>query len=159
MNEDKATRYHRRRRRVSVVSVLLSGALLIGLLLTPGATALREVSFRLASALGVPGSLPIVVTGYVVMLGALLGLVALPLGVYRGVVLDRRYGRSSQDALGWLGENVKTVGVTLVIAVTAAVLMYPTLQLWPNRWWVISGLIFTLAVVSLNIWARSCCFR
>ncbi len=87
---------------------------------------------------------------YVVMLGALLGLVALPLGVYRGVVLDRRYGLSSQGVLGWLGEHVKTVGVTAVIAAAAAVLMYSTLQLWPNRWWVISGLVFTLAVVSLN---------
>ena len=151
MNEDRATRYNRRRRWVSTLSVLVTGGLLGALLVTPGAVSLRDVSHRLIAGLGLPASSAALVASYVAILVALHELVSLPLGFYQGVVLDRRYGLSSQGAIGWMRDHLKASGVALGLAMPAAMIVYATLRTWPERWWIVSGLIFAGAVVGLTL--------
>lgn len=151
VNEDKATRYHRRRRWVSVLSVLLTGTLLVALLITPGAALLRNLSYRLLAALGVPAASTLIAATYVLVLVTLHELVALPLGFYQNVVLDRRYGLSSQRALGWLRDHLTATFVAMALAVPAVTVMYATVRAWPDRWWLVSGLAFVAAVVVLTL--------
>ena len=48
MNEDKATRYHRQKRRASVVSILWGVLLLAGLTVTGWSSVLRDAAEGLA---------------------------------------------------------------------------------------------------------------
>jgi len=48
VNEDKATRYHRQKRRASVVSILWGVLLLAGLAVTGWSAVLRDTAERLA---------------------------------------------------------------------------------------------------------------
>ena len=52
MNEDRATRYHRLKRRALVLSLAWSGILFTALLATGGSLQLRATAERIAAALG-----------------------------------------------------------------------------------------------------------
>ena len=77
MNEDRATRYHRLKRRASVVSMAWSAVLLAGLLATGGTLALR----RLAEG---AGGTVVAIAIYVCLLFLLNEAVSLPLSFYSG---------------------------------------------------------------------------
>src|SRR5262249_60645087 len=71
LNEDRAARYQRLKRRAGLASLLWSGALLVGLLATGWNTALRDAAERL---------LPVAPAfGYVLLLSALSEAIGLPL--------------------------------------------------------------------------------
>lgn len=78
-------------------------------------------------------------------------LVTLPLGVWREVVL-RRWGLSTQDWSGWLLDEAKGLGVTVVLAGLGLVLLVGIARLWP-RWWFVpaslgaAGLVFVMSYV------------
>ena len=144
MNEDKATRYHRLRRRASLAGTAL-GALLLLLLLASGwSAALRDAA---ASASG--GSLLLTVVCYVVMVALLHELVQLPLSVYQGVTLERRYGLSTQSTRRWWLDHLKAGGVALVFVSGAALIVSSLLRWSPSYWWLAAAACFTAIVVLL----------
>ena len=100
MNEDKATRYHRLGRRAGVLATVWSGLLLFALLGTGVSLALREW------AAGVAGADPtLVVALYVVVVSLLFDAATLPFSVYRGFLLERRYGLSTETMGHWLKDH------------------------------------------------------
>ena len=97
MNEDKATRYHRLKRKTSITALVWSAVLLGGLILTGGSVALRNIAESVAAGIVAPLARPAVtVIVYVVLLTLLNEVGSLPLGFYSGFVLERRYGLSNQ---------------------------------------------------------------
>lgn len=151
MNEDKATRYHRLKRRVAVVSWLWGVVLLAGLLLSGLTLSLRGVAERLSSSLGGPLSRNpgAVVVLYVALLSLLNELVSLPLAFYSGFVLERRYELSNERLGRWLGDEAKSFGVALLLGSSGAALVYVLIRLSPNRWWLAAGPLFALIIVGL----------
>src|SRR5690349_7261996 len=87
-NEDKATRYHRLRRRASLAGVVLAAILLIVLAVSGGSARLRDVT----------GSSVVL---YTVLLVLFSELVQLPLALYQEIALERRYGLSIQPLRKW----------------------------------------------------------
>ncbi len=77
-NEDKAARYQRLRRGLSLAGTALGAGLLMLLLVTGASAAIRDA----ALALGGP-SLFLTVVGYVVMVALVSEAVQLPLAYYR----------------------------------------------------------------------------
>ena len=99
MNEDRAARYHRMRRRASIASTLAGVTWLAGLQVT-GASA------AMAARVMAAGRLP----GIVIFIGVLaLGceIVSLPFGFYRTFLLERKYGLSSEPLHTWLRAHLK----------------------------------------------------
>jgi Zn-dependent protease with chaperone function len=150
MNEDKATRYHRLKRRVSVISLGWSTLLLGGLLLTGASARLRTM------AGGVPPTGPMgalsaarQVAVYVVCLFFLNEAGSLPLSFYGGHLLEHRYGLSRETLGRWAGDQVKGGLIGLVLAVAAAEVVYAALRLWPDWWWAVAGLLFSAVIVVL----------
>ena len=77
-------------------------------------------------------------------LGVALSLVALPLAYVRGFVLQHAWGLSTQNAAGWLSDQVKGAGISVVISAVAA-LVFIGIQRWqPRWWWVIGAATFSL---------------
>lgn len=144
MTEDKATRYHRLKRRSEVAGLLWSAVCLSGLSLTGGA---RHLADQVASLTGghVVPAVPLMVAG--LLLAHEIG--ALPLAWLGGYRLDRRYGLSHQTLRGWFGDHLKGVGVGLLLASGAALVVYLSVHWFAEWWWLVSGLTLAVLVVGL----------
>ncbi len=150
MNEDRASRYHRLKRRASVAG-LLWGVILLAALLATGASAwLRDAAETAAGALS-PSSRPgVTVLFYVAFLSLLNELGSLPLAFYSGFLLERRYDLSNESLGAWLRDQAKSFGLGLLLGGAAASLVYWLMRLSPDRWWLAAGLAFALIIVGLT---------
>jgi STE24 endopeptidase len=144
MNEDKATRYHRLGRRAGIVSTVWTGVILLALLLTGASLVLRDWAASLA------GTNPtLIVAFYVLILSLLFDAATLPFGLYRGFLLERRYGLSTETMGHWLKDHAKAVLVGVVFAEVGAIFVYFTLRNWPASWWAIAGVGYSLVAIVL----------
>jgi len=144
MNEDKATRYNRLRRRAGLSATAL-GALFLLVLVVSG----RSVSMRETAASLAHGSFLLTVIVYVVLLALLSEVVQLPLAFYQGVTLERRYGLSTQTTVHWWVDRLKANAVGIVLAVIGALIVCYLLRWSPRNWWIASALCFVLILVLL----------
>jgi STE24 endopeptidase len=141
-NEDKATRYQRLQRRASVASTAVAALLLLGLLATGAAAALRA---RLEAWTG--GSFVVEVAGFVLALALLNELMQLPIVFYAGVTLERRTGLSAQPTRRWWLDHAKATALTWLFAVGGALVVMWLLRRVPDYWWIAAAAIFTLVLV------------
>jgi Zn-dependent protease with chaperone function len=142
VNEDKAAKYHRLKRRTSVISLLSSVVILGGLVLTGWTVSLRNTAEAVAPFA------PVV--AYVFLLSLTNELLGLPLAVYSGFLLERRYGLSHERLTSWLLDQVKSFAVGLVLGGGAASLVYWLMRWAPERWWLLAGAAFALLIVGLT---------
>ncbi len=149
MNEDKATRYHRLRRRADLLGTAAAGTVLLVLSLTGGSARLRELGAAISQ--WVPESLNdavmVMLTTILVML--ILAIVELPFAYYHGHLLEHRYGLSTQTTGHWLSDQLKGVVLGVGLAVLGTSVVYYTLRQWPADWWWISATVLALAAVVL----------
>jgi STE24 endopeptidase len=144
MNEDKATRYHRLGRRAGILSTLWTGAILLTLLLTGASAALRD---RTTSLVGANPTLIVVL--YVLILSLIFDAATLPFSVYRGFLLERKYGLATETLGHWLKDHAKAVLIGVVVAELGAVFVYFALRNWPATWWAIAGAGYSLVAIVL----------
>lgn len=140
MNEDKATRYHRLHRRalllwalavIVVASVFVRGG---------GSQVLRDFAVVLTSS---DPSAPTAVALYALALMLGYHALLLPLAIYQGFVLERRYGLGTARLSTWLFDFTKAAAVVSVTGVGLAVLVYATMRWWPHGWWIASAACLT----------------
>ena len=150
MNEDKATRYQRLRRRVAIASLIWSVAFLVALLGTGLTLPLRDFAEWFApGAAGSRLNWTLSVLLYVAFLLLLHETLSLPLAFYVGFLLERRYGLSTQRLRAWLLDQLKAYGITWVLGSGATLMVYALIARFPDGWWLAAGLIFSLIVVGL----------
>lgn len=165
MNEDKAARYHRLRRRATLLAAAWSVLWLAGLLLTGLSHGIRDLAAALTSSLNPPAllHLPVTAAAWVVVVAGVNEAGSLPFVFYGSFVLERRYGLSRQTVVEWWRDHAKAVGVGLAMALAAAVFVTAALARWPLRWWVATwaagvavsvGLIFAAPVILLPLFFR-----
>ena len=153
MNEDKATRYHRLKRRSRVAAVAGAALLLGGLVASGTAVVLRGGVAQLAERLGVPPAWQpwATVAAFVVVVGVLIEVLAFPLALYRGFVLERRYDLGTASLGRWLRDYATGALVGGLLGLAAAEMVYASLR-WSPLWgWPLSGMLLWLASASL-VW-------
>jgi STE24 endopeptidase len=143
-NEDKAARYHRLSRRVSLAGTALGVLFLLLLLVSGGSAALRTAAASLSG-----GSFPLTVVAYSVGLVLLVELLQLPLALYQEIALERRYGLSTQSMGKWWLDQAKGTAVGLVLAVVAALIALSLLRSHPDRWWLMAAMAFAVLLVGM----------
>jgi len=143
-NEDKATRYHRLKRRAALLGTGLSALVLLMLVVSGASAALRH-----AAAVPAGGSFTITVVIYVVFLAVLIEALRRPLALYLGVTLERRFGLSTETTLHWWIDHAKAAGIGLVFGVCAAVLVSWLLRWNPEYRWMAAAAGFSAAIVVL----------
>ncbi len=147
MNEDKATRYHRLGRRAGILSTIWTAAILLALLFTGASLAFREWA---ASVTGANAAL--IVAFYVLILSLLFDVATLPFSLYRGFLLERRYGLSTETFGHWWQDHVKAVAIGVMFAELGAAFVYFALRTWPASWWAIAGAGYAVvAIVLVNL--------
>lgn len=151
MNEDRASRYHRQRRRATLASIVLSAGLLLTLIVTGAAVALRGW----AESLGGPaaaglGPYLLAVAVFTTALFLLEELFGFPLAAYRGFALEHRYGLSRESWSDWLRDHVKAASIGLVFSLAAGLAVYAAIYATPRWWWLIAAALATAAAVLLT---------
>ncbi|HXH25730.1 MAG TPA: M48 family metalloprotease, partial [Vicinamibacterales bacterium] len=144
MNEDRSSRYHRLQRRASVAAAALAGAFLLVFLVSGASAALRD-----AAASWSGGSFAATLLIYSTVLFLAHAALELPLAVYSGLTLERRYGLSAQTTGGWWRDHVKAGAVALVFSSGAALVVYALIRWRPDTWWLIAALAFAAIIVVL----------
>ena len=143
-NEDKATRYHRLRRRASLLGTTLAALLLVVLVVTGWSGTLRDTARSLAG-----DSFFFTVLCYVVLLALLSEAIQLPLAFYQGVTLERRYELSTQTTAAWWRDHFKAGGLALVFGLVAALIVCSLLRWAPAYWWLIAAATFSAILIVL----------
>ena len=149
MNEDKASKYHRLRRRADLLGTALAGLVLSGLAFSSGAQRLRELAAAITQ--WVPGGFDEALTVAVLTVLVLLVLQVLefPVALYQGHLLEHRYGLSTQSAAHWLKDHAKGVLLGLVLAVAGTGVVFAALRNARDDWWWIAAVVFALATIVL----------
>ena len=143
-NEDKATRYHRLRRRAGIAGTALGAVFLLFLLVSGVSASARSV---LGEAAG--GSRILTILLYVSAVLIVHELLQAPLAYHEGVVLERRYGLSTQTTRGFWRDYVKAGVLSLLFALAAALLVLPLIAWHPERWWIAAAALFAVVLVVL----------
>lgn len=91
----------------------------------------------------VPGGWPIKAALTAVSVAAIAWLIALPLGFMRGYVIQKAWGLSTQQPVGWFADQGKGLGVSLVIVAVTAVAFFAVVRWQPGTWWVWATAAFT----------------
>ena len=143
-NEDKATRYHRLRRRASVAGAAASALFLLLLLSSGGSAALRDLAARAGG-----GAFYVTLALYVFAVAFLHELLQVPLAFYQGITLERRYGLSTQSTGHWWRDQLKSWLVGTIFGLLAAILLWSLLRWNADWWWLAAAVIFGMVLVLL----------
>jgi len=151
VNEDKATRYHRLKRRASAIALVAGVVFLVVLLASGMSAAMRDAADAVVARAGIrwwrDGA---AVAVYIILLSAIAEVVSFPLAVYSGFLLERRYDLSNESFAAWLKDRAKAFGVSLVLSVGAGTLIYWLIRLSPDRWWLPAAAAFAAILVGLT---------
>jgi STE24 endopeptidase len=91
----------------------------------------------------------LVVGIFTILLMASIEVLGLPLRFYQSFILERRYGLSSAPLRIWFLDHLKALGLSLVLALGAAELVYFAIGRWPRWWWAASACAFVAAIALL----------
>jgi len=143
-NEDKASRYHRLKRRAAIATASCGVLLLLVILVTGASSALRDVA---ASAAG--GSFLLTVFIYVGLVALISEAIQLPLTFYVGVTLERRFGLSTETTARWWRDHAKAAVMGYIFASAAAAIVCSLVRWSPDRWWIAAAIAFAVILVGL----------
>lgn len=107
-----------------------------------------SVFLRDLLALPQPARVPL----YALSLALGYAAVSLPLNVYGGLVLPRRFGLSTQSLRAWLWDRAKGLLVGLTLGVAALSVLYWLLASYPATWWLWASalsIVFTVLLTNL----------
>lgn len=131
MNEDRAARYHRLKRRAAVGAVFAGAAWLVLLAATGWGTT-------------VPAAI------YIALLALGWELVSFPFTFYRHFLLERKYGLASEPSRTWLIDHLKAVALVLVLSEIAGLAIYTSIRAAGALWWLMAAGLFALSGLLLT---------
>ena len=149
MNEDKASKYHRLRRRAELLGTVSAGAVLLTLVATGLSHRLRELAAAISQWPPEAINDIVMVAVVTIILMLILAIVELPFAYYQGYLLEHRYGLSTQSRRHWCSDQIKGVVLGIALATLGASVVYGALREWPDHWWWISALVFAMATIGL----------
>lgn len=137
MNEGKAARFHRLRRR----GRRLAFAARAGVLLAAAGWGRQAGVDALLSVPALPDAAGLVLGAglFAAALGLSLELAAFPFVVHADFVLERRFGLLRQSPGGWLAGQAQAVVMRVAGWSAAAAAVYAAAGVWPDRWWLVAG--------------------
>ncbi|MFH1852775.1 MAG: M48 family metallopeptidase [Candidatus Neomarinimicrobiota bacterium] len=137
--QQQARRYEQEKRILGLTDSLISLALLL-------AVYFSGFSHRLAH---LAPEQPVVAAFliYIVVLIIIFTLAELPLGYFSGYVRERHWGFSNQTPGAWLVDQVKALGLSLVLAPLLLGLLFWIMAVAPIWWWLYTGLATALVGV------------
>ena len=144
MNEDKASRYNRAKRRVTVLATAAAAVALAVLLVGGGSARIRDLAVHTTGAATDAAS---TVAVYVLLVALVQALLTLPFSFYDDYLIEHRYGLSSESRGEFTRDHVKAVLLNMGFAVAGTEIVYATMRAWPRYWWIAASVVLACAVV------------
>jgi STE24 endopeptidase len=141
MNETKAARYQRLRRRAHSSGVVSGGLMLALVALTPAARFLATWVSSFGQELSGPLASALALVMFVGVLVVLWELAALPSMVYLGVRVDRRLGRGGPSIDDVLAAQAHATMIALPVVLAAAGIVALSAWLAGSWWWAMAGVL------------------
>jgi STE24 endopeptidase len=142
----QAKEYARINRRLMLVDLAIGAIYTLAWLLAGWSASLQ-------GALSAWTSNPwLLVAGFALVFGGIYYLINLPLSYYSGFVLPHRFGMSNESFSGWVIDQLKSLGVSVVLGGILIEVIYAVLRLSPEWWWLwvaIIMLFFTVLLANL----------
>lgn len=163
MNEDRASRYHRLRHTAALMSTAVGAAWLVSLLLTGASTRLAMWAAGISAGLLWPlrPALSVAIVAGAIAIGW--EMLSFPFVLYRSLLLDRKYGLSSEPLRTWLADHAKALALGLVLTLGSALAVYASIHVSPGRWWLIATGLFILLAIAISriapIWLMPLFYR
>lgn len=140
MNESRAARYQRLRRRAEAVSAAAGVILLTICAVTPAGDWLAGWARRSATGLALPGRGIGEVALFVAALAIAMEVVALPAVMYLSASLDRRFKRNDHDLSGVIAAQLHAAAFGVVAAVIIGLVVHLSARETGGWWWLATGL-------------------
>jgi STE24 endopeptidase len=148
----QAQRYARQRHVLLLVNLALGAVVVLALLLSGLAFALRDALAGAARWQPLTHWAPLQVAAYFGVLYGAYFLLDLPLSFYGGYTLPHRYGLSTQRLRGWVADLGKGLALSVVFELAAVEFVYALLAVTPNAWWLwVGGAMLLVTVVLANL--------
>lgn len=144
LEEARARRYHRRKRVAFLLDFFLGIGVLAALLFTGASHALRAWALGLAP--NPVGALAL----YLLALTTIAQALSFPLDLYKGHLLEHRFGLSRQTFFSWLKDWLKALGLGFVLGLAGAELIYFALRRYPETWWLMCAAAFVAFFILLT---------
>ena len=92
------------------------------------------------------------VAAFTMIFGGIYFLINLPLSYYSGFVLPHRFGMSNESFSGWAIDQLKSLGLSVVLGGILIEVVYAVLRLSPEWWWLwVAGIMLVFTVLLANL--------
>ena len=153
MNETKAARYQRLKRRAHLAGAASGIGMLAIVALTPAAGALAEWSRGTARGLSGVSAEAVALVVFVASLVALWEIFALPAVLYLGLSVDRRFRAGGHTVESVLGAQALATLVAAPVALIAAIIVIGSATIAGPVWWIVAGALLGASVAAAMHWA------
>lgn len=89
---------------------------------------------------------------FAIVFGGIFFLINLPMDYYTGFILPHRFGQSTETLQGWLGDQLKSLLVSVPLGLILLEIVYILLRAAPQTWWLwVAGVMLLFTVVMANL--------
>ncbi len=148
MNESKATRYQRLRRRARTASVASAILMLAAIALTPAAAFIRGMALGAAEGLSGPGGAAVALVVFVVIVVTVCEIATLPAAAYLARHVEPAYGQHTPSGDQVLAEQLHAAAVVVPGAIAAAAAVHTAMVVAGSWWWVAAGPLMALLLAA-----------
>jgi STE24 endopeptidase len=148
VNEDKSVRYHRLKRRIAVLDVVVSAGVLVLVLATGASASMRDLAIRLTGGSHFSAD---TVAVYVLFWMVIQEAVTIPLAWQGSYVLEKRYGLLTSTPRAWLRDHLKALALSVVAAIGVAEAIYTTIRMFPQWWWLAATGVLTVLLLFIAV--------
>ncbi len=144
--QQQAKVYARLRRRLFLLDIVIGGLYALAWLIFGWAASLKAELLHLTTDDW------LLVAAFGAVFGGTYFLINLPLSYTSGFVLPHRFGLSTQTLKGWIGDQVKVLGLGAILGGLILEVVYAVLRAAPETWWLwAAGLSLLFSVVLANL--------
>ncbi len=139
----RAKQYSRRKTRLTIIQLLLTGIFLITMLLSGASVFLKNL------VAGWSQNFYLQLAFYLALFGGIYYSLFIGLDFYGGFLLEHKFSLSNQTVLGWLKESAKKGLLSLLILLIIGQTVYFFLRRFPNYWWLPATAAWLLLTIVL----------
>jgi STE24 endopeptidase len=143
-SQSRAKRYEAIHNGLFVAEIAYTVLLLVAFLQTGASDFLADTSYTLSPNPWIATA----IYGVVLVVG--MKLLFLPLSVYAGFLLEHQFGLSNRKFVGWAKDEIKSLGLSIILGGLALDVLYFILRRTDQWWWLWAGGFFLLFGVVLS---------
>lgn len=143
-SDEKAKKYNRTKRRLSILNYIVDFLFLLFFLIT-GLSLSLQTFWQ-----GFTENSWVVVAGYFFVFIILFEVLSLPISFASGFIIEHRYNLSNQSLKEWLKDKLKGFLISIALGLLLLELLYWILRSYPSGWWLLAAVIFSFIFVLLT---------